>query len=96
MGILRIDHPDVRHFIHAKDDGVSAQRFNLSLAVTDAFIDAAASGGSIDLVDPHADAARGSADAASPVGMGTRRLPSYSSASSPSTARTMRITGGLR
>ena len=64
MGILRIDHPDVRHFIHAKDDGVSAQRFNLSLAVTDAFIDAAASGGSIDLVDPHADAARGSADAA--------------------------------
>ena len=64
MGILRIDHPDVRHFIHAKDDGVSAQRFNLSLAVTDAFIDAAASGGSIDLIDPHADAARGSADAA--------------------------------
>ena len=64
MGILRIDHPDVRHFIHAKDDGLSAQRFNLSLAVTDAFIDAAASGGSIDLVDPHAEAARGSADAA--------------------------------
>ncbi len=68
MGILRIDHPDVRHFIHAKDDGVSAQRFNLSLAVTDAFIDAAASGGSIDLVDPHADAARGSADAATLLG----------------------------
>ena len=64
MGILRIDHPDVRHFIHAKHDGVSAQRFNLSLAVTDAFIDAAASGGSINLVDPHADAVRGSADAA--------------------------------
>ena len=64
MAILRIDHPDVRHFVHAKDDGVSAQRFNLSLAVTDAFIDAAATGGSIDLVDPHAEATRGSADAA--------------------------------
>ena len=64
MAILRIDHPDVRHFIHAKDDGASAQRFNLSLAITDAFVEAAASGGSIDLVDPHAEATRGSADAA--------------------------------
>ena len=64
MAILRIDHPNVRHFIHAKDDGVSAQRFNLSLAVTDAFIEAAAAGASIDLVDPHVGEARGSADAA--------------------------------
>ena len=64
MGILRIDHPDVRRFIHAKDDGASAQRFNLSLAVTDAFVEAAAAGGAIDLVDPRADEPRGSADAA--------------------------------
>ena len=64
MAILRIDHPNVRHFIHAKDDGVSAQRFNLSLAVTDAFIEAAAAEASIDLVDPHVGEARGSADAA--------------------------------
>ncbi|MSQ42432.1 MAG: hypothetical protein EXR65_05290, partial [Dehalococcoidia bacterium] len=32
MAVLRADHPDVRAFIHAKDDGVSAQRFNISIA----------------------------------------------------------------
>jgi ribonucleoside-diphosphate reductase alpha chain len=64
MGILRVDHPDVRHFIHAKDDGVSAQRFNLSLAVTDAFLEAAAAGERIALLDPRAGEPRGSEDAA--------------------------------
>ena len=63
MGILRVDHPDVRAFIHAKDDGISAQRFNLSLAVGDAFLEAAARGEHVALVDPRAGAERGSEDA---------------------------------
>ncbi|MCA9016795.1 MAG: hypothetical protein KDA77_15790, partial [Planctomycetaceae bacterium] len=41
MGVLRIDHPDVRDFIQAKCDGVSFQNFNLSVGVTDAFMLAA-------------------------------------------------------
>ena len=64
MGILRVDHPDVRAFIHAKDDGVTAQRFNLSLAVGDSFLEAAASGEEIALVDPRDGEERGREDAA--------------------------------
>ncbi|MBM3139651.1 MAG: adenosylcobalamin-dependent ribonucleoside-diphosphate reductase [Chloroflexi bacterium] len=63
MGILRVDHPDVREFIHAKDDGVNAQRFNLSIAVTDAFMAAAERGEEITLRDPRDGAPRGRANA---------------------------------
>ncbi len=64
MGTLRVDHPDVRAFLHAKDDGVSAQRFNISLAVTDAFLEAAAEGAPFTLVDPRDGSPRGRVDAA--------------------------------
>ena len=37
MGILRCDHPDIEAFIGAKDDG-GFTNFNLSVAVTDAFV----------------------------------------------------------
>ena len=64
MGILRVDHPDVLDFIHAKDDGVTAQQFNLSIAVTDEFMRAAAAGERYALRDPRDGAERGSLDAA--------------------------------
>jgi ribonucleoside-diphosphate reductase alpha chain len=39
MGVLRIDHPDIERFIAAKHGGAFAN-FNLSIAVTDAFMHA--------------------------------------------------------
>lgn len=42
MGTLCIDHPDIEAFIDAKRDGKRFKMFNLSILVTDAFMDAVA------------------------------------------------------
>ena len=40
MGMMRVSHPDILRFIHAKNDQHSLTNFNISVNVTDAFLDA--------------------------------------------------------
>jgi ribonucleoside-diphosphate reductase alpha chain len=52
MGILRVDHPDIMEFITCKDDTTKITNFNISVAVTDAFMAAVEAGADYDLVHP--------------------------------------------
>ena len=52
MGILRVDHPDILEFIRCKDDLTQITNFNISVAVTDAFMRALEEGTSYDLIHP--------------------------------------------
>ncbi len=63
MGVLRVDHPDVRHFITMKRDGITAQNFNISVAITDAFIQAIQNKMPYDLVNPMDGSTAGQASA---------------------------------
>lgn len=52
MAILSVDHPDILEFIHAKEDPKALTNFNLSVAVTDAFMQAVERGEDYDLINP--------------------------------------------
>ena len=52
MGILRVDHPDIRRFIACKDDTSQITNFNISVALTDAFMEAVKEGTEYDLKSP--------------------------------------------
>lgn len=44
MAILNVDHPDIRKFIHCKDKDGTITNFNLSVGLTDAFMERAIQG----------------------------------------------------
>ncbi|HQU00991.1 MAG TPA: adenosylcobalamin-dependent ribonucleoside-diphosphate reductase, partial [Acetobacteraceae bacterium] len=63
MGILRVDHPDVLHFIACKDDTSQITNFNISVAVTDDFMAAVKAGGKYELRHPRSGQVTGRLDA---------------------------------
>jgi ribonucleoside-diphosphate reductase alpha chain len=62
MGVLRVDHPDILEFIECKLDG-GVTNFNISVAVTDAFMVALEAGGDYELVNPRTGQAVGALSA---------------------------------
>ncbi|WP_458792423.1 adenosylcobalamin-dependent ribonucleoside-diphosphate reductase [Yoonia sp. MH D7] len=50
MATMRCDHPDVEDFITAKSDPARLRMFNMSVLITDPFMEAVKAGGSWDLV----------------------------------------------
>ncbi|HWR61022.1 MAG TPA: ribonucleotide reductase N-terminal alpha domain-containing protein [Clostridia bacterium] len=52
MGILRVDHPDILEFIQCKKDNSDITNFNISIATTEKFMEAAEKGEDYELIDP--------------------------------------------
>ncbi len=63
MAILSVDHPDIEKFITAKEKPDALTNFNLSVAVTDKFMEAVRNGSEYELINPHSGEAVSRKDA---------------------------------
>ncbi|MEM5798226.1 MAG: adenosylcobalamin-dependent ribonucleoside-diphosphate reductase [Candidatus Aenigmatarchaeota archaeon] len=52
MGVLSVHHPDIEEFIEAKSDPTMLKNFNLSVAVSDKFMQALTKNGEYDIINP--------------------------------------------
>lgn len=52
MGILRVDHPDIVNFIQCKKDTAEITNFNISVGLTEKFMEAVERNEEYDLIDP--------------------------------------------
>jgi ribonucleoside-diphosphate reductase alpha chain len=63
MAVLRVDHPDIMQFIEAKRDQTQLTNFNLSVTVTEEFMQAVARGEDYELINPRTNQAVGTLNA---------------------------------
>ncbi|MBC8449449.1 MAG: adenosylcobalamin-dependent ribonucleoside-diphosphate reductase [Chloroflexi bacterium] len=52
MAVLRVDHPDIEDFIHCKTNEGAISNFNISVGITDEFMQAVQDDADFDLVNP--------------------------------------------
>lgn len=63
MGMLRVDHPDILKFIDCKENNDEINNFNISVAITDKFMEAVKNGTEYELINPHSGEVSGTLDA---------------------------------
>ena len=63
MAILRVDHPDIEEFIASKTNPLELNTFNISVAVTDEFMEKVKKGEPYDLINPRTREVAGQLDA---------------------------------
>jgi ribonucleoside-diphosphate reductase alpha chain len=63
MAILRVDHPDIMEFIKCKEDNKEITNFNISVGLTEKFMEAVHKEESYELIDPHTKEIKGKQNA---------------------------------
>jgi len=63
MAVLRVDHPDIIEFINSKEDNRELNNFNISIGLTDKFVEAAKQEDPYDIIDPRTQKKKGQLNA---------------------------------